>query len=246
MPAASQPSGADQERFWSVWNTQWRDPESLNAWSLRRGEAILRLIGSLPLQNPRILDLGCGTGWLTERLALLGQVVGVDLAEAAIARAKSRSPHLTFLLGDFFHIPLPAGHFDVVVSQEVIAHVDDQAAYLDRAAFALRAGGYLILTTPNKFVLERAAFDPQPPEHIERWLTRRSLIRLLRPRFRVLRTMTILPLGHRGLLRVVNSHKLNAILAQVASPTSLTRWKERAGLGYTIITVAQKRAEGNA
>ena len=54
---------------------------------------------------------------------------------------------------------LPENHFDVVVSQEVIAHVPDQAAYLEKAADVLRRDGYLIITTPNKFVVDRGDFS---------------------------------------------------------------------------------------
>src|SRR6202011_3628857 len=98
---------------------------------------------------------------------------------------------------------------DVVVSQEVIAHVPDQSGYLERAARVLKPGGYLIVTTPNLFVHSRNYWAPIPSGHIEQWLTRRELKRLLRPYFQVLRTTTAVPMGHGGILRLVNSTKLN-------------------------------------
>ena len=240
MSDASNPHITDQQRFWETWNTQMRDPEHINDWCTRRAEAILNLLQSLNLDQPRILDLGCGTGWLSELLANFGPTTGVDLAESVIAAAKSRAPHVTFMAGDIFQMPLPASNFDVVVSQEVIAHVADQAAYLDLAARALKPGGYLIITTPNKFIIDRDDFTPQPPEHIERWLKMRQLKRLLRPRFQVLRSTTVLPMGHRGILRLINSHKLNALLELFFSRRNLESLKERVGLGYTLIVLAQK------
>lgn len=241
-PTVSGPKITDQQRFWETWNAKWRDPEHLNEWSVRRGETILQLLHSLNIDNPKILDLGCGTGWLSDMLAKFGPTTGVDLAESVIATARSRAPHVAFLAGDIFQMPLPANHFDVVVSQEVIAHVADQVAYLDRAAHVLKPAGYLIITTPNKFIIDRADCPPQPPEHIERWLTMRHLKRLLRPRFQVLRSMSMLPMGHRGILRLVNSYKFNAVLGLVVARRHLESLKERIGLGCTLVILAKKRA----
>ena len=195
-----------------------------------------------PADKPKILDLGCGTGWLTGRLAEYGSTTGLDLAEGAIAAAQSWAPHIKFLAGDLFQIPLPTGHYDVVVSQEVIAHIPDQAAYLDRAAEALKPNGYLILTTPNKFVMDRSEWPPQPPEHIELWLSMTDLKRLLRRRFRILHASTIVPYGNRGILRLINSYKVNTALGRLISQQYLERLKERAGLGFTLIALARKKS----
>ena len=211
MSVVTSPTISEQKNFWNEWNASLRDPENLNEWSVRRGDAIIEIVRSLNVKQGTILDFGCGTGWLTERLAEFGEVTGVDLAERVIAAAQSRAPHIKFIAGDLFQIPLPRADYDIVVSQEVIAHVPDQAAYIDRAADLLKTGGYLIITTPNKFVMDRGDWPPQPPSHIELWFTMARLKRCLRRRFRIIRTTTITPLGNRGILRLVNSHKLNAV-----------------------------------
>lgn len=236
----SDPHITDQQRFWEAWNPEMRDPDHVNEWSRKRAESILQLLQSLNIDHPNILDFGCGTGWLSEMLANFGPTTGVDLAESVIATAKSRSPHITYIAGDIFQIPLPNNHFDIVVSQEVIAHVTDQAAYLDRVAQVLKPQGYLIITTPNKFIIDRGDFPPQPPEHIERWLTMRKFKRLLRSRFQLLRSTSILPMGDRGILRFINSNKLNSLLGFFVSQRYLIALKEQIGLGYTLIALAQK------
>jgi len=241
MKNLSDPTISEQQQFWETWNANMRDPEHLIEWCIRRAEAILLLLQSLNLDRPRILDLGCGTGWLSEMLAKFGLTTGVDLAESVIATARARYPNVTFFAGDIFKMSLPANNFDVVVSQEVIAHVPDQVAYLDRAVHVLKPGGYLIITTANKFIIDRGDFPPQPPEHIERWLTMPQLKRLLRPHFHVLRSMSILPMGHRGILRLVNSYKVNVVLGLLISRQHREALKERLGLGYTLIVLAQKR-----
>lgn len=239
MSTSSHPSLADQRRYW---NQRWNRTKIPNEWSLRRGETILTFLRSCSLENPKILDLGCGTGWFTEKLSHVGQATGIDLSESAIALARSQFPHITFLTGNLFEIPVPAKCFDVVVSQEVIAHVEDQEAYLDRAVYVLKRGGYLIVTTANKLVMERLDWAPEPAGHIEQWLDMKSLRRLLRSGFDVLRTTSILPMGHRGFLRLVNSHKINTALGWLIPRRQLESLKERAGFGYTLIVLAQKKS----
>lgn len=238
MPALPYPTLADQQGYW---DRRWGETNTPNAWSRRRSEAILTFLRSHALDHPKLLDLGCGTGWFTEQLAHFGPATGIDLSERAIAIARSQFPNVTFLAGNLFELPLPADHFDVVVSQEVIAHVDDQLGYLARAAHVLKPRGYLIVTTANKFVIERLDWPPQPPGHIEQWLDMHSLKRLVRSHFRVFRTTTVLPLGNGGILRLLNSHKLNSLLGFVFSQRYLDALKERAGFGYTLIVLAQKR-----
>jgi 2-polyprenyl-3-methyl-5-hydroxy-6-metoxy-1,4-benzoquinol methylase len=233
------PTLFEQQQFWDV---KWEKEKDVypNPWALRRGTVILDTLSSLPVAHPRIVDLGCGTGWLTAELGKRGDVVGVDLSERAITIARSRYPHINFLAGNVLEMALPAGQFDVAVSLEVIAHVEDQDGYLGCASKVLRPGGYLIVTTVNKFVYDRMDWPPQPPGHIEQWLDRKGLKRLLRPYFRVLWTTSVLPMGHRGILRMINSHKLNTVMQRLTSARSLEVLKERAGLGWTLVALAQK------
>jgi len=240
MKAPEFPPLADQERFWET----WQETKSITDWSQARADVILAFLRALNLNDPEILDLGCGNGWFTERLAAFGKATGTDLSLKAMEEAKGRFPHGTFVGGDLFQVVLPEAHYDVVVSQQVIAHVIDQPRYVDRAASLLRSRGYMILTTPNRFVMDRLGdqgWDATPPEHIEQWLDRKTLFRILQPRFEILRSTSILPMGDRGVLRLVNSAKLNRALGLVIPAACLRAVKEWAGLGYTLIVLARKR-----
>ena len=181
-------------------------------------------------------------GWFANLLAEFGPTTGIDLCDDAIAQAKSKFPHVTFMAGNVFEMELPDQHFDVVVSQEVIAHVPDQTGYLECAARVLKPGGYLIVTTPNPYVHFRNYWAPIPPGHIEQWLSRGALKRLLRPHFHVLRTTTVVPIGRGGILRLVNSPKLKRALGPLFSPERIEAFKEWAGFGWTQIVLAQKRS----
>lgn len=232
------PSIPEQQRYW---DQRWKSTPTPNAWQVRRGETIMEFIRQLSLERPRILDMGCGTGWFTEALSHVGQVTGIDLSEEAIAIARASFPGVDFVAGDVYRLPCPAGTFDLLVSQEVIAHVEDQPAYLDLAAQWLKPGGHMIITTVNRFVHERQEWAPSPEGHIETWLDKRDLHRLLQPRFQVLDTTTILPMGDKGVLRFVNSRWLHRFLRLFVAARTIEGWKEAAGFGWCIVCVASKR-----
>jgi len=242
--AMNTPTIEKQREFWAGHWQQWKERKVINNWSALRAERILAWLHSLGLNNPRILDLGCGIGWFSELLTSFGQVSGVDLSEDAISQARARCPQVRFFVANILAEKLPDGDFDVAVSQEVIAHVEDQARYLQKAAELLRPGGYLIVTTANKFVFERARNDfyEYPPEHIEVPLDMAGLKRILKPHFRILRSGTINPVGNKGVLRLINSPKLNAALRLFLDRHTVTALKERAGFGYDLIVLAQKKA----
>jgi 2-polyprenyl-3-methyl-5-hydroxy-6-metoxy-1,4-benzoquinol methylase len=236
----------DQKTFWD-WHWQhWRERRTVNEWKQKRHETVLTFLSSLQLDDPSIIDVGCGPGWFSQRLTQFGRVTGIDISTEAITLAKARFSTISFILGNLYDFPLPAAHFDVVVSQEVIDHVPDQVAFLKRAVYFLKPRGYLILSCTNKFVMDRLGpgeFPPQPAEHIARYLSLRGLKRLLRRDFQVLRTTSILPVvGQRGILRLINSPKVNRAAELLLPREYLTALKERRGFGYQLLVLAQRKS----
>jgi len=238
------PSIDDQRQFWD-WHWQnWEQRKVMNDWTERRAQEILKLVQRIPLARPRMLDFGCGRGWFTERLADLGEAHGIDLSPEGIAAAQARRPDITYMAGDVYEAPLPENYFDIVVSQEVIAHVQDQPKYIQRAAELLHEGGYLIITTGNKYVIDRlgdVGWVRQPPQHIRHELSRGQLKQMLSSQFKILESFTILPHGQVGLLRVVNSFKLNSLARLFLSQPKINGLKEKAGFGWQMIFLAQKK-----
>ncbi len=99
----------------------------------------------------RVLDLGCGQGdftaWLTEAGA---EVLGAEVAQAALTRARRRHPELEFRLVPIDgELPLPDGAYDVIWAGEVIEHVADTARWLSEVRRVLVPGGRLLITTPS-------------------------------------------------------------------------------------------------
>jgi 2-polyprenyl-3-methyl-5-hydroxy-6-metoxy-1,4-benzoquinol methylase len=91
--------------------------------------------------NPlRIIDIGCGNGWLTADLSRFGSATGLDLY---VGEARMRHPKLPFVEGDILTVDLDQ-KFDVVVSSEVIEHllVDDQPLFVQECAKLLSPRGW--------------------------------------------------------------------------------------------------------
>jgi SAM-dependent methyltransferase len=134
----------------------------------------------------RVLDLGCGEGTFTQIAADsgAGAVIGVEVAQAAIDRARAAHPELDFRLAPIEGpLPLPDGSVDLIWCSEVIEHVADTAAWLSELRRVLARGGRLLLTTPAHGRLRLLAHgverysDPQG-DHLHLY-TARSLRTLL-------------------------------------------------------------------
>ena len=123
----------------------------------------------------------------------------MDLNGEAMREAGIRWPHINFVGGNVFEHPLEANSFDVVVSMQVIAHVEDQAAFIEKSVELLRPGGYIMLSTNNKFVMDRLGNNDwgnrRSAGHIEKWPSVRSLKRLESTRFHELQTSTLLAIA---------------------------------------------------
>jgi ubiquinone biosynthesis O-methyltransferase len=111
-------------------------------------ELIFALIGSTG--NARILDVGCGDGVLSIRLAQRGaHVTGLDadqgMIDAARDRASKAHAAITFVQGNAGSLPFADGTFDVVVAVTVLCFVPDGQSAVREMARVLRPGGRLIL-----------------------------------------------------------------------------------------------------
>ncbi len=96
-----------------------------------------------------ILENGCGVGMYVEHLAPFGgTVIGLEYDFERAAEARTNSPHIFNAAGE--HVPLPAGTFDLILSHEVIEHVQDDRAAIREMIRVLRPGGRAVIFCPNR------------------------------------------------------------------------------------------------
>jgi SAM-dependent methyltransferase len=136
-----------------------------------------------------VLEVGCGTGVLTRRLARwpsVGEVVGVDVASSLLAVAVERArdlPNVRFEEGDARKLPFGAGAFDAVVFDSTLSHVPGSERALAEAYRVLRPGGVLAVFDGDYATATVAVEDHDPLQACvdammagsvhDRWIVRR-------------------------------------------------------------------------
>jgi SAM-dependent methyltransferase len=102
-----------------------------------------------PLEGARILDIGCGLGVYVRKFREFSdRVCGIDIDPKRLREGARTTPGLMLAVGE--HLPFRAGCFDVVVLNEVIEHVANDAATLHEASRILRPGGRIVIYAPNR------------------------------------------------------------------------------------------------
>ncbi len=251
LPFHDRSKEMDEKSWWDLWNTSYRSEDTLDPTSTELFEHVTALIDASP--NDRILEVACGTGTLSRQIAF-SSYHGLDISPAAIEVASAKAQQVvlrngmqrpTYEVADFHDWPVPAGSFDSVVIVDAIACVRDQALTLRKIAQGLRKGGRVLLTTVNPFVYNRirraggVRLENGPVSH---WLTRSELHDLVRQAgLKLERSYTIMPRGEMGILRIINSRKLNHSFGPAVAQV-LRRLKERVGLGQYRIVIARKDA----
>ncbi|MCL4272288.1 MAG: bifunctional 2-polyprenyl-6-hydroxyphenol methylase/3-demethylubiquinol 3-O-methyltransferase UbiG [Anaerolineales bacterium] len=144
------------EKFDRVSHTWW-DPKgemgTLHTINPLRTKFIME---KLTTPNPRILDVGCGGGILSEALAKAGaQVTGLDLSEASLHVAKQHAQSQGLEI-DYRYESVQdvanaqAGTFDVVACMEMLEHVPEPARVIAACMQALKPGGHAFFSTINR------------------------------------------------------------------------------------------------
>jgi 2-polyprenyl-6-hydroxyphenyl methylase/3-demethylubiquinone-9 3-methyltransferase len=127
------------------------------------------------LAGLRMLDIGCGAGLLCEPFARLGaEVVGVDPSATNISVAKLHAERAQLSI-DYRCTTVeeidPLERFDIVLAMEVVEHVVDVGAFLDRCALLMKPGGLMVVSTLNRN-WKSFALGIVAAEYVLRWLPR--------------------------------------------------------------------------
>jgi SAM-dependent methyltransferase len=152
------------DRFWSAKD----DLADVYASSPRVLEAALAW---LPGGEPRVLEIGAGTGRDAAALASRGaRVVALDVAPESLALMARAHPALRgggIVGGDALHLPFGDGAFDLVFHQGVLEHFGNPGAFLAENLRVTRPGGILVVDVPQTYhawtLLKRAAI------RVDRW-----------------------------------------------------------------------------
>ncbi|NDC37144.1 MAG: class I SAM-dependent methyltransferase [Proteobacteria bacterium] len=147
----------------TIWN--WSSPAGRI-----RAERRARLIADYAaiVDSDHCLELGCGTGLFTQKIAshVGAHITAVDLSLDLLAVARS-SPTVCYVAADAMHLPFPGETFNVVFGSSVLHHLDILPA-LTEIRRVLKPNGRLVLAEPNMLNPQIALQKNIPC--IKRWL----------------------------------------------------------------------------
>lgn len=130
----------------NAWNPELYEARHSFVWQF--GEGVVDLLAPQP--GEKILDLGCGPGQLTQKIAERGAVVtGLDASPEMIAQARQNYPALRFVLQDAAAMQFD-GEFDAVFSNAALHWMLDAKAVAQAVARALRSGGRFVAELGGK------------------------------------------------------------------------------------------------
>ncbi|MBC8332906.1 MAG: class I SAM-dependent methyltransferase [Anaerolineae bacterium] len=97
----------------------------------------------------RVLENGCGVGMYVEKLSAFGgKVVGLEFDFERGAEAHTNSPHIVNAAGE--HLPFPTESYDLILSHEVVEHVQDDRVAVTEMVRVLKPGGRAVIFCPNR------------------------------------------------------------------------------------------------
>jgi len=117
--------------------------------------AVLMDFLSAPLDQLRVLDLGCSSGIITNFLGRhFREVTGLDIDREALAfAARTKALNAGFMCADALELPFRGGSFDVVICAHVYEHVADSGRLMNEIFRVLKKGGVCFFAAGNKLRL---------------------------------------------------------------------------------------------
>ena len=164
-----------------TWNAATPNEDETARWQ-KIDQFCARIVSPETGRIGEIIDVGCGRGWLSDKLTKFGTVTGIEPVESVIQHAKTLFSKPSFFAEkpEEFLESHPGHEFDLAVCSEVLEHVIEKPLFIGTLHRLIKAQGHLIITTPRgeirEFWEKKYSVPPQP---IEQWITTEDLLKLL-------------------------------------------------------------------
>lgn len=107
-----------------------------------------------PIKNMKILDIGAGTGYISQYFAQKNDVTALDVVE----QIKVKDRKFKFVKNDTKKLPFENGTFDIVIFNHVVEHLDFQEEYMNEINRVLKDDGICYFATPNRFFIKEVHY----------------------------------------------------------------------------------------
>lgn len=128
----------------------------------RMAHRIMQTLEENRVEAGSILELGCGTGYLTQLLSEYfpdAGLVGMDLSKRMVATARERTGNrVRYWVGDVEEEPLGKRCYDLIAANAVVHWLQNPESTLQRLADALQPGGFLVLSVFGPDTLQELAW----------------------------------------------------------------------------------------
>jgi len=136
------------------------EAELSDDWQIRRVDCTLDLVRKAVKRiqgTPKILDLGCGQGHITDRIKQTipeSEVAGLDYSMSAIEYAVDHFSGIDFAVANAYKPPYAESYFDIVVCNNLWEHVPDPLYMASKILHVTKPSGFLIISTPSRYRMD--------------------------------------------------------------------------------------------
>jgi len=117
-------------------------------------EETLSILSSVPESVDSVLDVGCGSGHLLDRIHCR-MPTGLDFSASMLRLAQGRNPQLRLVLGDATRLPFKNASFQVITCQDVVGHLSNPERMVSEIVRCCAPAGRIIATANAKTVASR-------------------------------------------------------------------------------------------
>jgi ubiquinone/menaquinone biosynthesis C-methylase UbiE len=183
-------------------------------------------------QSGNLLDVGCGYGFLLQRLKSRGAryngLYGTEISPFLSKSTKLNVPECEVLVSRAEDLPFNNDVFDNVVCSEVIEHVSDPYAVIQELSRVTKIGGKMILTTPNYFAVRFG---------IDRFLQKLGFIKIDDDILAVRDN----PIPEKNLKRYISNSNLQLFKLEFLSPIPEVRYLKKVPVGVIRLLISSTR-----
>jgi ubiquinone/menaquinone biosynthesis C-methylase UbiE len=175
-------------------------------------------------RGKRVLEVGCGTGLVLQRVAAFAQeAIGVDLSPGMLEHARRRG--LNVQEANCYELPFADASFDVAYSYKVLAHVPDIERAMRELSRVVKPGGHVIVDVYNRHSLRyltKKWFGPRATS--QRFDEAAITTRFESPEQALARLPSSLRLVQEAGIRIVTAHTVMHKIPLVSQLTSALEW----------------------